>query len=185
MRRRSQKKKISRGMPARVVLSRQVLKSTYRVWERELTDSLGLTTGGVWDMDLGPVEMTPRLAAEVTVEEHKQAGRAGGGQRSGETEVLGMHASVQAGGPCEGGCRDTPSRRELGGDDRRDAEASGDGTTMEPMKWLGRSASLSSGHSGGNRSRSRDRSRSRSRSRSADDAGGTRGGGGGRRHSRA
>ena len=59
------REKISMRMLSRVVLSRQVLKSTLRVRERELADSLGLTTGEVWDMDLGPVEMTPRLAAEV------------------------------------------------------------------------------------------------------------------------
>ena len=59
-----------------VVLSRQVLKSTLRVRERprELADSLGLTTGEVWDMELGPVEMTPRLPSEVWRNTNKLAG---------------------------------------------------------------------------------------------------------------
>ena len=68
------REKISRRMLSRVVLSRQVLKSTLRVRERELADSLGLTTGEVWDMELGPVEMTPGLAAEVWRNTNKLAG---------------------------------------------------------------------------------------------------------------
>ena len=59
------RQKISRVTLARVVLSRQVLKSTFRVLDREIAEEMGLTMGEVWDMNLGPVEMTPRLAAEV------------------------------------------------------------------------------------------------------------------------
>ena len=68
------REKISRMMLPRVVLSREVLKSTLRVRERELADSLGLTTGEVWDMELGPIQMTPRLAAEVWRNKNKLAG---------------------------------------------------------------------------------------------------------------
>ena len=57
-----------------MVLSRQVLKSTYRVREREMSHRLGVTTGQVWDMNLGVVEMTKGLAAEVWRNTNKLAG---------------------------------------------------------------------------------------------------------------
>ena len=41
----SLRERIDRRLLSRMVLSRQVLKSTYRVREREMTDRLGLTTG--------------------------------------------------------------------------------------------------------------------------------------------
>ena len=73
------RQKISRVTLARVVLSRQVLKSTYRVSEREIAERLGLTTGEVWDMELGAVEMTPKLAMLVWQNTNKLAGLAEGG----------------------------------------------------------------------------------------------------------
>ena len=66
---------MSRKMLARMVLSRQLLKSTYRVREKRLAAEWGMTTGEVFDiMGESTVEMTKGLSAAVWKNAHKQAG---------------------------------------------------------------------------------------------------------------
>ena len=47
------------------MLSRQVLKSTYRVSDREIADQIGGTVEEVHDMEKGPIMMTLGLAVLV------------------------------------------------------------------------------------------------------------------------
>ena len=66
---------MSRKMLARMVLSRQLLKSTYRVREKRLAAEWGMTTGEVFDiMGESTVGMTKGLSAAVWKNAHKQAG---------------------------------------------------------------------------------------------------------------
>ena len=71
---------MGRKMLARMVLSRQLLKSTYRVREKRMADELGITIGEVWDMmGESTVDMTTGLSAAVWKNAHKQAGFAATG----------------------------------------------------------------------------------------------------------
>ena len=70
--------KISRVTLARVVLSRQVLKSTYRVSDRENAKRLRMTVEEVQGMLLEPV-MTPMLAVMVWQNTNKLPGLVEGG----------------------------------------------------------------------------------------------------------
>ena len=56
---------ITRETLKRAVLARQVLKSIYRVTDKDTAMQNGVTVKEVQDMELGPVMMTPRLAAMV------------------------------------------------------------------------------------------------------------------------
>ena len=83
---------MSRKMLARMVLSRQLLKSTYRVREKRLAAEWGMTTGEVFDMmGESTVEMTKGLSAAVWKNAHKQAGFAETGGRGSRRFWACMH----------------------------------------------------------------------------------------------
>lgn len=73
------RERITRETLWRMVLSRQVLKSIYRVTDRDIAMQNGVTVEEVQDMELGPVMMTQRLAVMVWQNTNKLAGLAQGG----------------------------------------------------------------------------------------------------------
>ena len=73
------RERITRETLWRVVLSRQVLKSVYRVTDREIVVQIGGTVEEVQVMETGPVMMTHRLAVLVWQNTNKLAGLAQGG----------------------------------------------------------------------------------------------------------
>ena len=88
----------SRKMLARMVLSRQLLKSTYRVREKRMADELGITIGEVWErMGESTVEMTRGLSAAVWKNAHKQAGFAETGEVGWRRFLACMHMFQEEG----------------------------------------------------------------------------------------
>ena len=93
------RQKISRATLSRVVLSRQVLKSIYRVYDRDMAKQWGVTIKEVQDMVLDPV-MTPNLATMVWQNSNKQAGlvEGGGAGRRVSCRGRGGHTIATRGG---------------------------------------------------------------------------------------
>ena len=89
---------MGRKMLARMVLSRQLLKSTYRVREKRMADRLGITIAEVFDrMGESTVEMTKGLSAAVWKNAHKQAGFAESGGRGSRRFWACMHMFQEEG----------------------------------------------------------------------------------------
>ena len=103
------RERVTRETLQRVVLSRQVLK-------RVQGDGQG-QGNAEWGVGGAATGHGPRASRDDTeadldgVAEFEQVGRAEAGQRSGEGEVLGMHAHAHAGGSHRGECGEAPSRQ--------------------------------------------------------------------------
>ena len=95
--------RVTRETLWRVVLSRQVLKSVYRVTDRDRTVQNGVSVEQLQDMDLEPVMMTKRLAAMAMVWQNmnKLAGLTQGGGAGRARFWAYMHMLMQE-GPIEG-----------------------------------------------------------------------------------